>query len=170
MNTANLISILIFGSLLITSCTNSSFHSYELVEIEYLQYVSHESILQEEVDEQLVDKKIMTANYAIVIPESMPINEVYTQIDSVMCSLYSDNLKSYNLASYAFFRRTSITNNENLGKSTKRFSDHSQTADMLVSYEWDNGILRARHEHYKGSMFPVETTWNKWSYNCDKLR
>lgn len=170
MNTTYLISILIFGSLLITSCTSSSSNSFEPVEIEYLQYVSHESILQKEVDEQLVDKKNMTANYAIMIPESMPINEVYIQIDSVMCSLYSDNLKSYNLASYAFFRRTSITNNDNLGKSARQFSDHSQTTDMLVSYEWDHGTFRARHEHYKGSIFPVETTWNKWSYNCNKLR
>lgn len=148
----------------------SSSNDTAQVEVEYLQYVSGVSSHQEELNGLMVLKRTINANYALELPKVVSEIQLHDQIDSVMCSLYSDSLRNYEQASYAFFRRSAITNNENLGKNRKQFTDYSEENDILVSYGWNNGVFGARHEHYEGSIFPVNTKWYDWDYKCDLLR
>ena len=161
--------ILLFVTLLMYSCTTKDPLPSGIEEVEFLEYVSSEPTRQDNSNGDMTKKKSMDANYALSFPKSLSIEKLHSQIDSIMCSFYSDKFKEFDRASFSFFKKTDITNNENLGRSKRQFSDYSEEHDMLVSYEWSNGIFIARHDHYTGSIFPVESTWNKWIFNCPNL-
>jgi len=161
--------IILILILTVHSCTIKESHPPKIDEVEFLEYVSGSSTNSYQENGHIFLKKTLEANYSVSYVDSIPLKTVYDQVDSIMCNLYSDTLKNFNTASFRFFKRTLITNNASLGRNKRKFLDHSETNDMLVTYEWNKGVFFARHEHYTGSIFPINSTWNKWIYDCPHL-
>ncbi|MBK9727555.1 MAG: hypothetical protein IPO86_05495 [Saprospiraceae bacterium] len=96
------------------------------------------------------------------------VKTIGPKIDSFVCNLL-DTMKfeTYHQFFISFYKKTDITNKENLFKYKDDFYRHSEYNDRLIVYEWQQKSIHLKHVYPEGNINEVETINN---FDCGKSR
>ena len=90
------------------------------------------------------------------------------QIDSItnfVCSSLDSSFYKYHTFWFSFYKKTSITNNENIRKNPKDFFRYSTDCDHLLSYRFTKNGSRTMRI-YKNSMYSIKRV----NFECEGFK
>ncbi len=79
-------------------------------------------------------------------------------IDDYVCSNLDSNYREYKDYFVHVFRKTRITNPENIAKNPTEIANHSEIYDLLFVYKWYYGNQKGKKHRHLGEQFPIKTT------------